>query len=351
MTRSATILLASLLLAAACGKKDESSSSPKTTDKAPPTPAEPVAAAKPAPTAKQPITPELFGKSPAPIGPLAKLTWGMSAEDARKAAPALVPKKDGGYDAWTDPSLDGVRYGVGLDKDTNRVNRMNISLPANAKEVLEKAWGPGKPAKDTIGRPRTYWFDPANHWRAYLEPGFGDDVSLELSPYVSAEELLAQSYQTFGAPDGMLEATLPELRTRFGEKLIETDAAKAAEQQKQLSQFTGKDLDKAVGKAKPSVRVELPPTEWESYWTRIQIDWSDAGKVSDIWFQVPYEAYEPAKEELRALFEKNWGKPKPGKYIVSKVDVYRAKNPWIAVEDDTIMHAWTVRIHAKPPNH
>jgi hypothetical protein len=333
---TAVVLAAALL---ACGKKDSSRSSSKSDE------------AEQKPAAKKPLSAAFFGKQVAPLGALAKLTWGSSVADAKKAAPDLFAKADDkDFQLVDDPQLD-VTYGIGFDKKTNKLNRMYVQLsPADAK-LVEQAWGLGKPAKDSIGRDRTYWFDPAGGWRAYLEKGFGEDMNLELYPYLPAAKLLGDGPDTLGfAPQGILGATIEDLRTRFPDTLVETDAATAKEQQKQVGKFVGKDLEKELGPASASVRLELPPTEWEQYWTRVETHWGDDGKIESAWFKLPYEAYPAAKDELKALFDKKWGAPKEAKEFGKFGDpilVYHASAPRIFVKDDTISHGWDVHLSTK----
>jgi hypothetical protein len=329
-------------LALGCGKKDDSDKSTKS-DKI---------VEKDKAAAKKPLTAEFFGKTVAPLGALAKLKWGSTADEAKAAAPELFKKDDkDGFSLVDDPAIEDVTYGIGFDKDTKKLNRMYVQLsPAGAK-LVETAWGPGKPAKDSIQRDRTYWFDPAGGWRAYLEKGFGEDMNLELYPYLPAAKLLGEGPEGLGfAPQGILGATVDELRTRFAGQLVETDAAKAKEQQKKVGDFVGKDLEKDLGPASASVRIELPPTEWEQYWTRVETHWGKDGKVESTWFGLPYGAYGPAKDEIKALFDKKWGAPKEEKEYGKFGDpilVYRAKAPRIYVKDDTISHAWDVHLTSK----
>jgi hypothetical protein len=339
----ARLVCASALVSAAllgCSKKD-ASDKPATTDKAVET----------KPAEKKPVTADFFGKSVAPVGALAKLKWGSSDAEARAAAPELFPDKDKDFQLVSHPTFEGVSYAVGIDKETKKLNRMYVQLPADAAKLIEAAWGPGKAAKDKIGRPRTYWFDAATGWRAYLEPGFGKDMNLELYPYLPAAKLLGEGADAFGfAPQGVLGATIADLRTRFPGTLVETDAAKAAADQKAVGKFVGKDLEKDLGPASASVRIELPPTEWEEYWTRVETHWGEDHKIETFWFQLPYEAYGPAKDELKAMLDKKWGTPKEAKEFGTAGDpilVYRAKAPRIVVKDDNISHAWEVRVSTK----
>jgi hypothetical protein len=347
MNRLALASLLAAALATGCGSKKnaasdrDGSADPKVTDHAATDPAAPV---------KKPLTADFFGKAVAPPGALAKIAMGQPVADARKAAPELFPKPKDDFQLSDAAGLDGVSFGVGLDKDKKAIARMYVTIPAAAKavELIGAAWGKGKDATDSIGKPRTYWFDAATGWRAYLEKGFGDDSNLELSKYLPAAALLGDGPDALGfAPQGILGATLADLRTRFAGTLVETDAAAAAAEQKKVGDLVGKDLDKQLGAAKPSVRVDLPPTEWGSYWTRIQIDWADDGKVEDVWFDLPYEAYPADKDALRALFDKKWGAPKEAEKYGEKLWIYRADAPSVVVKDDGISHAWNVRISMK----
>jgi hypothetical protein len=323
-----------------CGKKDPDHSAK--TDKA-------VEKTKDTekPAAAKPVTVELFGKTVAPVGALTKLKWDSTDAEAKAAAPELFAKLEKDFSLVKDPTLD-VTYGIGFEKDTKKLRRMYVQLSPESAKLVEAAWGPGKAAKDTIGRDRTYWFDAASGWRAYLEKGFGENMNLEFYQYMPAAKLLGDGPDTLGfAPDGILGATVEELRTRFPDTLVETDAAKAAEQQKEVGTFVGKDLEKQLGKANANVRVDLLPTEWEQYWTRIQTHWGKDGKVESTWFMLPFGPYAAAKDELKALFDKKWGTPKEEKEFGKYGDpilVYRAKSPRIYVKDNTISKGWDVHL-------
>ena len=336
--RAALALIAALVVG--CDKKKSTPTEDKPVEKA----------VEKKETASKPLTAAFFGKTVGLVGALTKLKWGQTEAEARAAAPELFPKPDAGLQL-VDAEIADVRYGISLNKETKKIDRLYVQVPASAAAMIATAWGAGKDGKDKIGRPRTYWFNAASGWRAYLEPGFGEDKQLVFFPYVPAEKLLGDGPETIGfAPQGILGATVEELRTRFPDTIVETDAAKAAEQQKEVSKFAGKDLEKELGKAKPSVRLDLPPTEWEEFWTRIHTHWGADNKVEEIWFGIPYETYAPAKEELRAMFEKKWGKPKEAKEFGTAGDtilIYRAKAPRVIVKDNTISHQWDVRFSTK----
>jgi len=241
-----------------------------------------------------------------------------------------------------------VRYGVGFHKETKKLSRMYLQLPADAKTHLEAAWGPGTAATDSIGRPRTYWFDPEGGWRAHLEPGFGDDVNLVLHPYVAAAKLLGDKPDGLGfASQPILGATIEDLRAQLADVLVEETAEEAAKNQAELSKFAGKDLEKELGRASANARLELPPTEWEDFWTRVHFHWSEDGKVETAYFKLPFKANPAAKDELRALFEQKWGAPKEAKEFGTRgatIWVYRDQDPRIVVKEDTISGGWDVSL-------
>jgi hypothetical protein len=331
--------LAIVLALAACGKGDK-----KSTD-------EGSGSASAAP-AKKALAADFFGKQVAPPGPLAKVKFGSSIDDAKKAAPDIFTKVGEAYYLVDDPAIDGVSYGVGIEKDTKKIDQMNVTLPAAAKAMIATAWGAGKDGKDSIQKPETAWFDPAGGWRAIMQPGFDDkEVKLDFHPYLPAAKMLGDAPDALGfAPQGILGATIADLRTRFGASLVEESQAQAAAEQKNVANFAGSDVAKDMGAAKPEVRVTLLPTEWEEFETRVQIGWGDDGKVSDVWFDLPYQAYGPAKDELLALIKKKWGDSKDGEYLGDKAMMFRDQAPFIAVVDDEISHAWTVHVFAAKPD-
>lgn len=339
-TISLSVALSLAFAVGACDKKKESGApeGAKSTERAGREPAKPAA---------KPVSAELFGKKVAPPGALGKLSIGMPAADAVKAAPDLFPKgTEDDYQSTDAPGWEGVSFAVGLDDDTKtKVDRLTVSMPAAGKDAVIAAWGPGKEAKDSIDRPRLYWFDPETGWRAYLEQGFGDDVNLEFHRYTPFEKFLGDAPDTLAfAPAGLLGATVEDLRARHAAHLVEKDAAQAAKDRADLEKFTGEKLDDKLGAAEPSVHLELPPTEWDAFWTRVNFHWTDDHKVRIVYFQIPYEAYAPAKEEILAFLKKKWGEPKPFKDYGRDKLLFREKAPRVVVEDDTISNAWSIEV-------
>ena len=327
-----------LTLAAACGGKKGDKASGGGDDK----------------PSKQ-LDASFFGKRPAPLGMLAKTKWGSSIDAARTAEPALfdTPKagdKPGDHTRLAnDPELIGVEYSIGFDRESQKLSRMYLELPIEAKAMLATAWGAGKDATDGIGQPHTYWFDPASGWRAWTDKSYDDKrIDLDLSPYLPVAKLLGDASaqdQVGFAPQGVLGATIDDLRKRFPDVLVETDQKKANQDRKELNNMMGKDMGKDLGAAQPSVDLQLMPTEWASFTTPVHIEWDDTGHVEDFWFGIEYGPYPNAKADVRAQLDKKWPGGKPGTWIVDPATVSKVNDHYfVVITDDTIGKAWDVRI-------
>ena len=57
-----------------------------------------------------------------------------------------------------------------------------------------------------------------------------------------------------------------------------------------------------------------------------------SGPIVSYMISLPFRNYPPFKDELLALFEKKWGKAKPGKPPYEADMVFNAANPRIVVE-------------------
>ena len=259
------VLVTVLAVAAACGKKGDEKS----------------------------LEPAVFGKVVAPPGELGKLRLGMSVEEAKKAAPSLVPKDT--YDSFKTGYKD-VRFGVGLTEDKKAIDRLTVDLPKSARPMLDTAWGPGQAAK-CASHDCTYWFDAASGTRALLEDGYDDDLKLEFSDYTPMEKLLGAKpgQLAFETGPAVLGATVDDLRGAYKPFLKEQAEDKAKDKKK-------------------SEWFELPPTAYESYTSFVHLSFAGkpgAERVSSVRFDVPYDDYLPAKDSILAAFDKAWGKGFP----------------------------------------
>jgi len=93
-----------------------------------------------------PLTQDFFGTAPGPVDALAKIKLGMSRDEVTKTVPGLEgPPKGGGSYIPYEAKPKGVRLDVTFD-DADKVDRMNVDMPARGGELAIKAWGahPGK---------------------------------------------------------------------------------------------------------------------------------------------------------------------------------------------------------------
>jgi len=334
------------LLLSGCGKGEPAKDRPATGSAGTAVRSEPDAPSASGP--KQPVSAALFGARVAPPPALAKVRIGMPVDEARRTAPELFGKddKDKVYVlsealGWTD-----VTYGLHIDDEKRTIKSLAINLPAAGRDAVIAAWGAGTNGVDAAGKPRLYWFDPAAGWRAHLEEGFGG-WSLFFFRYLPVAQLLGEGPETLGfAPKGLLGLTLDEVRQRYRDVLVERDAAKAAQDRKKLEGIAGEKVDE-LDAAQPSAHLELPPTEWASFFTTIHWHWSDDGKVETIYFGLPFAAHPPAKGEILALLERKWGKPRPIDDYGRKKLLFRKESPRVTAEEDAANHEWNVEMSAE----
>lgn len=306
---------------------------------------------EPTPAAAATSVKALLGEPGNPSGELARLMPGMTTDAAKAAAPDLMASFEPKLGSFSTAvvGLDGVRQIGYFSRDPQRLTRVAIELPPTLQGEVAATWGAGKVATDPVLGPRTMWHDPATGWRAGLKKGFAEDYQLEFTRYLPAAALLGDGPDlAFTAGKPIVGATIADLRARYGAQLIEKDQAQADADRAALNQMMGKSVDGALGKAAPSAHIELPPTEWGSFWTRVHLIWK--GDRVD-WFttSIDYEEHPSAKDDLMALFEKKWGKPKQvSKYGKTQL-VFRDAAPRVVVEDDTISHHWDIQVSAGRP--
>jgi hypothetical protein len=236
------------------------------------------------------LEPAVFGKAVAPPGDLGKIKVGMPVPEARKAAGSLVPDDKDSYKTTSSP-YSGMKYSVGVDEDTGKIDQVRIFIPESAKDMLAKAWGPAIEAT-CMDEPCWYWFDPTTQTRAKAKPDKirrTKGIGVEFYTYLPMEKLLGAKPGSLGfETTPVLGASLEEVRKAYPGVFVE---------QKE---------DKAKGNSELSW-FELPPTPYEVYWTRVYAH-PAAGKISDLSISITYRDNPKAKDEILAAFEKAWGK-------------------------------------------
>ena len=294
------------------------------------------------PVEKKELKALFTGEKPALVGPLAKLTLNQTGDEAKKAAPEFFETKYGILDA---EDFEGVSYRPDVDEKTNKLTRVSVSLPKDkALEAISLAWGKPLEAKDSIDRKELYWFNPDTGIRAVLKEGFGDDMDLEFTQYLPAKKLVGEGKDKFGfEPKPMLGMSVDDLRAAYGDQLIEQSADAAKKDREKLEKFAGKDLS-ALGQAQANVHIELLPTEWESFWTRVH-PYLKEGKVERYTFDLSFQAFPAAKDELMGLLKAKYGEPKEIDEYGQKKLVFN-ENPRVVVSENDISKSWFVEVEA-----
>lgn len=296
----------------------------------------------PKPEPKKPLSAIFAGSAVTLPAELAKVTFGMSTDEAKKVAPDLYAETWG---LTSEAYEKEVTFSTSDDDDTKTVMALQVTLPKqDARALIEAAWGKGKDAKDSIERPEIYWFNPEMHVRAVLEEGYGEEMRLEFTPYMPVAEFLGTEKGKFGwEKSPVLGADIASLRANYPQWLHEEGQKEAEEQRKKVEAMAGADLSGTLGAARPSARFDLPPTEWDSYVTSVHPSFDDAGKVSYYWAGLPFEAYPAAKEEIFELLKKIYGTPEEFEDLGDKAYLFLA-SPRVTVKEDTISKKWDVKI-------
>lgn len=107
------------------------------------------------------LAPAFFGAAPAPIAQLAKVSFGMTWDQVKAAAPGLEGPKGGtgSYQPF-EPGPKGVQLDVTFIED--KVYQMNMRMPVRGAALLVKAWGPGRVGKERGGTGEVHCWETAD---------------------------------------------------------------------------------------------------------------------------------------------------------------------------------------------
>jgi hypothetical protein len=320
-------LALALLSPVACDKSAEPA---KTDDKA-------AAKEAPAPAAKDPK--ELFtAKVPELPGPLAKLKFGMTEEEIKKAAPEV--EAYGKSKEFKDTYLG---YYVPDDKKALQSVRVVVEGDGvSLEKILVAAWG--EPKRGTaLGNPKLFWFNPEKEIRATIDTGYGKQNEVQFEPYLPAKKLLGEGKEKLGIETTpLLGATPEDLQKNYAQYLEVMTKEQAEEQRKRIEKMAGQNLD-ALGAAGASTNLDLPPTEFGSSFTRINPT-IEGGKIVRFSVGIPFEPFPPAKDEILALLKAKWGDPKEQEEYGRKQWLFNPAAPKVIVEADDISNEWDIEV-------
>jgi hypothetical protein len=324
-----SIALFALALATACDKGDEP---PKTDTKAEKQ------------VESKPVAELVPGSSVELPPPLAALTFGMTKADAEKAVPGITDKL-----VDLEGYKDVLAGSFSTDKgDTEVLTSVRVTFPKEAGDIekmITEKWGAPRKLKeldDTV----LAWFNPEKGLRAQLKKGFRDGMELEFSAYMPFEQLIGTDKDKFGfEKTPLLGLDLAGLNQDYGDVLEVLTKEQAEKKREEMKKMFGDQID-ALGEARASTDIHLPPTELESYRTTVwpRFD-KETGKIESVRFTVPFDSEEGAADRMMEAMKKVWGEPKEEEKYGRKRWVF-SEEPFIAVQD-SIGKSWEIEKKTK----
>lgn len=275
-------------------------------------------------------------KTPELPGPLATLTFGMSPEEAQKAAPIL---EDGGKFL---EEFKGAYFSYYIPDDDKKLKSASLQVEGtDMAKVLTEAWGEPSKGED-LGKPKFFWFNEAKKMRATVSQGYGKEDTVQFEAYLPAKELLGEGKETLGfenADRPLLGATHEDLSKHYADVLEVLTKEEAEKQREQIKKLTGHDL----GEASPASNIDLLPTEYGSQFTRVNPHFGDDGKIDRFRVGIDWEPFPAAKEEILGMIKAKWGEPKEEEKYGKKILVF-SDSPRVVVEEDTISKKWDIEV-------
>lgn len=223
--------------------------------------------------AKKPLTELFASKSVTLVGPLAKLSFGMSKADAEKAAPELFKSSMG----LESEEFEGVMFSPYIDRDKDALTGVSVFLPKGAGEAeITGAWGPGVKVEVSSRGESLVWWNKEAKLRAALF-----ENTLSIKPYLPLGEFLGEGAQGFGfeKPQSVIGATPEQLTKAYGKKFDNANDTIAY--------------------------IEMPPLKYGRSKTRVSLTKRE-GKVARMQIWIPFG---PDKDAIKAAVEKKFGGP------------------------------------------
>ncbi len=283
------------LAGAACSKKDGGNGQPAKTETA-----KSLTKTDAPPVAKKPLTVEFFGKEVAPPAILAPFKPGLPVAEAKKIS----------EEHWLPQAsieVEGVKAMWGDQKNMTEVGDTLIELPLDKMPLVAQAWGPGSETTRG-GKPVTIWRNPATGIRAELSVSFNkENGDLRFSPYYPTAKLLGDGPTIAFFDKPILGAKLDDVKANYPQ-LVDGEYL--------LLPL----LDFGFSGTNTGESLFVEPRD-------------GSGPITEYSFNIPYQNTPAFQAELLALFEKKWGKAKPGKPPFETEMVYQEAGPRIFVED------------------
>ncbi len=226
---------------------------------------------------------------------------GMTREEALLKMPGLANQR------WfKDPAWGDVMFSVDIDDETNKVSRVYLNVPATTGEAsITTKWGPPVKAKGQYSAfEKVLWWNPGAGVRANLGTALVDSRPLEFTAYTPAATLVGAEGPPFAfAQGGVMSQTVEQIGATFGDKLVCSykEAGKSVEVPwTRLATRFQPDEDH-------SYFLNLAPTEYGDYWTRVHLTFTGGGVVHRLRFAIPFEGNNAAKDATMAMLKKKFG--------------------------------------------
>ncbi len=240
----------------------------------------------------RPITPAFFGKTPRPVGALAGIEFGMTAQQAKAIAPHLVGPAEEIYD---DGGADDVMASVFVD-DTQHVRGLSLDVPDAAMATVRAAWGESQLfGRSRYAEARPCWLGET--WRACVAHAGAHWTKIELEPHLPLARLLGEG---------------PELAYFAGRPFLGA---------------TREQIEQAYRLPKRSDELELPANELSV--PSVDFDYED-GVVQRARLSLQYVPEH--RDAVYAALAAKWRGP-PAVPPEDKPVTLRAKAPRVVVED------------------
>jgi len=227
---------------------------------------------------------------------------GMTRAEATQRLPALANQ------SWfKDPEWGELMFAVDIDESSGLVDRVYVNLPAaDAESAVSAAWGPPTRAKGPYTAfEKLLWWNAAAGVRANLGNALVDTRPLEFTAYQPVSTMLGAQGPSFAfvGTEGVMGRDVTALGGQFGDRLV----CSYDEGGKNLDVPWSKLAVKFPPDADHDYFLELPATEYGDYWTRVHLDFNDAGAVTRMRFSIPFEGNAAHRDATMALLKAKFG--------------------------------------------
>lgn len=267
----------------------------------------------------------VVGKTPQLLAPLSSLKLGMSPAEAAKVCPNFFEeedgKKTGTFRVGEIVGKFGETYAqAGLDFDSDKLVKVDLSLPSGIADALTAAWG--APIVSSGAKPAHAWVDEASGLRAVLGPAEADGRrELEVSAFMPLIAFVEpETTKLAWKPQDILGKKPADIAKSLAQfvKVEKTSAAVKAKTDEMMADMK-KDMEKMgvdTTRGDNDPKFELPATPLSTGPTMVILHTNEDGTVRSygVWFRTensyPGYGFPTQSADLMKLYDAKWGAPK-----------------------------------------